>query len=304
MPEQVALPLQGATPAPVAVPKVQGRFEIPADAPPAAPAPAAPAAPEVKEVAASEAPEPSAQDKADSEPAAAPEANPETPEAESKRNQRRLDRKIDKAYRQRAEAQARAEFLEKQLAETRAANAPAKAEGEPTLAQFDYDPEKYATAKAEYAEKQAEKKLVEKQRTQAQQAERQRLVSEWESQVDKAEDKYDDFQAVVGELTPDSAFVAAIMEAENGADIAYHLGKHPKEAARIAQLPPRSQIREIGKLEAKLAATPVKPQTPSKAPAPITPLTGAAPAASAEPSEQDDMRAWMRKRQKQVHGRT
>ena len=45
------------------------------------------------------------------------------------------------------------------------------------------------------------------------------------------------------------------MEAENGDDIAHYLGKNPKEAHRIAQLHPRSQIREIGKLE-RVTTTP------------------------------------------------
>ena len=300
MPEEQAPVAPAAPAATPPAPKVTGRFEIPVDAPVRT---TAKAAPEVPAAAASDAP--AAQDTEDSATPAAPEANPDTPEAESKRNQRRLDRKIDKAYRQRAEAQARAEFLEKQLVEARAAQAPAKAaEGEPKLADFDYDPEKYAAAKAEYATKKAETELATKQRTAAQQAEHQRLVSAWDAKVDRAEGKYDDFTEVVGDLQPNSPFVAAIMEADNGEDIAYHLGKNPKEAERIAKLPPLSQIREIGKLEAKLAATPEKPKAPSKAPAPIAPLTGTTPAASASPSERDDMRDWMRKRQKQVHGRT
>ena len=94
-----------------------------------------------------------------------------------------------------------------------------------------------------------------------------------------------------------------MMEADNADDIAYHLGSHPKEAQRIAALSPLSQIREIGKLEAKLLAEPAKPKAPSKAPAPITPLTGVAQVATEVPSEQDDMATWIKKRQKQVYGK-
>lgn len=300
MPEQTALPLtETAKPAAPVVPK--GRFEIPADP-----------APKVQEkpiVAASEAvaPAQNTEDQAPSTPEGETPQAADTPEQaaerERKREGARFGRKLDKAYRQRAEAQARAELLEKQLAEERTANAPKAAEGEPKLADFDYDPEKYAEAKADWKSKQAEKNYSDKQRTAAQQAERQRLVSGWEERADKAADKYDDWSEVVGELQPDSPFVAAIMEADNGEDVAYHLGKHPKDAERIAKLPPRQQVFEIGKLSAKLTLTPEKPKAPSKAPAPITPLTGAAPVVSTEPSEQDDMKSWMRKRQKQVHGR-
>ena len=173
-------------------------------------------------------------------------------------------------------------------------------EGEPTLAQFDYDPEKYAAAKAEFAKTQATKEYETKQKTEAATAEQRRLLTNWQEQVDKAEDKYDDFQTIVGDIQPNSPFTAALMHAENGADIAYHLGKESKEAQRIASLPPLAQVFEIGKLAAKLSAEPEKPKAPSKAPAPITPITGVAPTATNEPTEQDTMDAWMKKRTKQV----
>ena len=93
------------------------------------------------------------------------------------------------------------------------------------------------------------------------------------------------------------------VEAENAEDVAYYLGKNPKEAERIVSLPTLSQVREIGKLEAKLLAEPAKPKTPSKAPAPITPLTGAAPVTTDVPSENDEIGTWIKRRSKQVHGK-
>jgi hypothetical protein len=233
---------------------------------------------------------------------ATPEAKPEevTPEQAAKREGRRFERRLDKAYRQRAEALARAELLEKQLAEV---TKPKPAEGEPKLEQFDYDPEKYAAAKAEFAAKQASEKLKAEQREQASKAEQSRLSAEWEEKAERALDKYEDFAEKVGNLSPDNPVVAAIMEAENGEEIAYHLATHPKEARRIGELPLRSQLREIGKLEVKLAQKPVEPKTPSKAPAPITPLTGQAPVVTDVPSEKDDIKAWITKRNKQLRGR-
>ncbi len=293
MPEATAVPA-APVPAPSAPARPVGRFEIPPDPV------LAPAAPE----AAADAP--SVQNTGDQATPPAPEEKPEevTPELAAKREGRRFERKLDKAYRQRAEAVARAELLQKQLEEVRQQTPnPAKAEGEPRLEQFDYDPEKYATAKAEYAKTQAGKELVAKQRTEAGKAEHQRLMTAWEEKVERAEDKYEDFSTVVGDLQPNSPFVAAIMEAENGEDIAYHLGKNPKEIHRIAKLGPLAQAREIGRLQEKLLAKPVEPKAPSKAPAPITPLTGASPVKSDAPTEADDMRDWMRKRQKQVHGK-
>jgi hypothetical protein len=92
------------------------------------------------------------------------------------------------------------------------------------------------------------------------------------------------------------------MEAD--ADLAYYLAKHPKEVERLSELPTVSaRIRELGKLEAKIAAEPEKPKAPSKAPAPIKPLSGAGSTKSDVPSEDDSTADWIRKRQKQVHRR-
>jgi len=303
MPEAtVGTPQTPSTPppaAPAAAPSAPRRFEIPAFADLTAdavtPAPAAPAAstPEVK---------PEAQNTGTEATPAKPEGEkPEevTPEQAAKREGRRFERRLDKAYRKAAEAQARAELLEKQLAEFKQPKAP---EGAPTLEQFDYDPEKYAAAKADYAKAEAAKEFEAKQRTEAGKQFTQKLQTDWEEKAERGADKYDDWQETVGELQPNNPFMHAIMEAENGEDVAHYLGTHPKEAERIAKLPPLSQVREVGKLEAKLLAKPAEPKTPSKAPAPITPLTGAAPVVSDVPSETDDLRDWMRKRNKQVHG--
>jgi hypothetical protein len=234
---------------------------------------------------------------------ATPDAKPEeevTPEQAAKRAGRRFERKLDRAYRDRAEAQARADLLEKRLT---ALEAPKTPEGEPTLDKYDYDPEKYATAKAEFAKTQAGKEIETKQRTEANQREYQRIVSGWEAKAERGADKYDDFHEKVGDLNLDSPVIASIMEAENGEDVAYYLVSNLKEAQRIAQLSPMAQVREIGKLEAKLLSTPDKPKSPSKAPAPITPLSGGATIATSEPSESDDYATWFKKRNKQVHGR-
>ena len=289
MPETEVLPLEAPKP---------NRFVIPDD--PVVTPSGNSAAPVVAESV------PDVQNNEEQAPSTEPEVKPDevTPEQAAKREGRRFEKKLDKAIRSRAEAQARADILEKRLAELESKATPqASAPGEPKLEQFDYDPEKYATAKAEFAKTQFSKEAQAKQQADYQAQARQKLVSGWEEKVAKAEDKYDDWQEKVGDIQPNAPFVAALMEADNGEDIAYYLGTHPKEAQRIAALQPLSQVREIGKLEAKLSIKTVEPKVPSKAPAPITPLTGAAAANSSEPSESDDTGAWIKKRQKQVHGR-
>jgi hypothetical protein len=270
---------------------------LPADSP----TPTPPAKPEA--TAEGTAPSAEAQNTAEQAPATKPDGEkPETTDQdpEAKRGQRRLERRLDKAYRKAAEAQARADLAERQLTEERSAKAAPADPGRPKLEQFK-DIEEYAAATAKYESEKTLKDHQNKQKSDAQKQAQASLLENWESKVSKVD--YEDFEEVVGEIQPTTPWAMALMKAENGADVAYHLGKNLKEARRIASLDPYDQIFEVAKIAATLAAKPAEPKTPSKAPAPITPLTGATPVASDVPSERDDMRDWMRKRQKQVHGR-
>ena len=270
------------------------RFELPPE-PEQSKAPEAPAA--------QPAAAPTGENTGDQAPPAKPEGekpDTEKDDPEKQRGQRRFERRIQKAYQKMAEEKARADFLEKQLAErTQKATVDTAA---PTLEQHGFDPEKYAEAKAAYESDKRVKEFQSKQRDESQKQAIERISTDWEVKIAKAEDKYDDFEEKVGKLDPRNPVVMSIMEADNGADIAYHLGSHPDEAKKIFSLSPASAIREIGKLEARLSSTPEKPKTASKAPAPVTPLTGTAPVASSLPTEADDTANWIKKRQKQVHG--
>ena len=268
------------------------------DEPLVAPAKADPATPEAKTQDAESADATSdAQDTGDQAPPAKPEAKPEqelTPEQAAKREQRRAQNKLEKAYRKAAEERARADHLERQIQELNAKLAPQVQQdaSAPRLEQFN-DIEEYATARANYAKQQQLKELQQRQAAQSVTAEQQRVVSEWEKRVEDAEDKYPDFHQVVGELKPVTPLLAAIMEA--GPDVAHYIGKNPAEAHRISALPVVSQLREIGKLEAKLAAEPAKPKVPSKAPAPISPVGGKSGGVSDQPLDTDDINTWMKK---------
>ena len=175
--------------------------------------------------------------------------------------------------------------------------------GAPKLTDFD-DIEKYADAKAEYESKRAIQKYEAERMARAQQQDLQSLSQTWEKKVEKAESKYADFYDVVGDFVPNPALpmTVAIAQAENGDDIAYYLGQNRNEAIRIMQMDHVAQIREIGRLEAKLLADPPKAKKLSEAPKPIKPVTGSE-SGSAAPSERDEIGTWIKKRQKEVHAR-
>lgn len=128
----------------------------------------------------------------------------------------------------------------------------------------------------------------------------QKLKEGFEERAEKFREQQEDFDDVAFSQFPVSpAMAEAIMESELGPQILFHLGNNPKEAMRIARMSPYAAAREIGKLEVTLPEL-VKPS--SSAPAPINPVKPKSNASEA-PSESDDMKSWIAKRQKQVHGR-
>ena len=127
---------------------------------------------------------------------------------------------------------------------------------------------------ARYAEALAEQKAQEmlRQREAAQQ--QARLLETYHEKEEEARGKYDDFEQVAynPSLPVTDVMAQSIQASDIGPDVIYWLGSNPKEAARISNLPPILQAKEIGKIEARLAADPPGKKT-STAPAPIAPVT-------------------------------
>lgn len=125
-----------------------------------------------------------------------------------------------------------------------------------------------------YAEALAEQKAQDllRQREAAQQ--QAKLLESYHEKEEEARGKYDDFEQVAynPSLPVTDVMAQSIQASDVGPDIIYWLGTNPKESARISNLPPILQAKEIGKIEAKLAADPPVKKT-STAPAPIAPVT-------------------------------
>lgn len=138
----------------------------------------------------------------------------------------------------------------------------------PTVDQFD-NPQAYA----EFIRAEAEK-LVKHQELQKQ---RVAIEDAYAEREEEARSKYDDFEQVAynPNLRITDVMAETIKASEIGPDLAYWLGNNPKEADRISHLSPLLQAREIGKIEAKIASSPVTKPT-SSAPAPIKPVTARA----------------------------
>lgn len=98
----------------------------------------------------------------------------------------------------------------------------------------------------------------------------------------EARERLPDYDAVTRNpnvpITPDMAEV--IRDSDVGPELAYHLGKNPQEALRLAQLHPTRRAVEMGKLEARLTRPkPVGKQPPE----PVRPVNGIAAGGSKDP---------------------
>ena len=138
----------------------------------------------------------------------------------------------------------------------------------PTASADQYEStEDYAQALAlQKAEELIAKREAAKQQSQ--------VLESYQNLEEAARDKYDDFEQVAynPKLPITNVMAETIQSSDIGPELAYYLGSNPKDAERISRMTPLGQAKEIGKIEAKLAAEPPVKKTTS-APAPISPVT-------------------------------
>ena len=127
-------------------------------------------------------------------------------------------------------------------------------------------PEAYAEA---LAYQKAEELIAKREAAKQQSA----VLESYQEREEAARDKYDDFEQVAynPKLPITNVMAETIQSSDIGPELAYYLGSNPKDAERISRMTPLSQAKEIGKIEAKLAAEPPMKRTTS-APAPIKPV--------------------------------
>lgn len=234
---------------------------------------------------------------------AEPETKPEPPKEEA--TPKGVQRRIDRAVRQKYEAEARAKMLEERLSalerESRPVHKPT--EGAPKLEDFD-NFDDYIDAKADYvATKKINETLTEREkRQQAEQAQaaQVRTVEGWNKRVASATAEMPDFHDVVSnaDVPLSRPMAEVIMASDAGPKLAYYLATHQDEAEDISAMPPIAAIRALTRIEDKLAAETAKA---SKAPPPVNPV-GTKAKAERNP---DDMPVdeWLKWRNKQANTR-
>jgi hypothetical protein len=263
-------------------------------------APVEPQEPEVVEPGSTPEPSAAAPAAAADTPSGGEEAQPSETKTYTKDE---LERIVAK---ERARERRKLERLMQQQQPAQAPQVQATGDGEPakpSISQFQ-TVEEYDAAMSAWADKRAEYKESVKEKQQAELRQKQaqhEILAAHEDREDSARDKYPDYDTVVGNQNlPITVVMAdAIRMSDVGPDVAYHLGQNLQEAARIAKLPPLLQVKEIGKLEVKLASAPPAREV-SSAPPPIRPLRGSAQNLTAAPSDSDPIDVWLKKRNAQI----
>lgn len=224
------------------------------------------------------------------EPEAEPAAKPE-PEPIPKGVQKRIDR----AVRQKYEAEARTKMLEERLAALETRQQPIQPRqtdtAEPTIDKFD-NFDQYVAAKAEYiAKKQIESTLTEReqrQRAEREATERTKTVESWNKRMAAATAEMPDFEDIVSssDVPMTESMQQAIMESDVGPKLAYYLASHPDEAAEIGKMSAIGSVRALGRIEERLAGQQAAVKTTS-APPPIKPV-GARATVKKDPGQMSD----------------
>lgn len=207
-----------------------------------------------------------------------------------------VQKRIDRAVRQKYEAEARAKMLEERVAAMEARQSVTQQQrptddGEPTIDKFD-NFDQYVAAKAEYiARKQIESTLTEREKRQAAEreaAERRKTADSWNKRIAAATAEMPDFEEVLASsdvpMTP--PMQQAIMESDIGPKLAYYLANHPDEAEQIASMSPIGAIRTLGRIEERLASAKPEVKT-TNAPPPLKPI-GSKAVVSKDPGKMSD----------------
>jgi hypothetical protein len=149
------------------------------------------------------------------------------------------------------------------------------ADPRPSRDAFD-SPDAYDDALIDWSGRQAAARAVAEDRAkqaQGEQAARAKAIKDswYERRADFMADHADyEELAEADDLQISQVMSLAIMEADDGPALAYHLGQNPDEAARIARLSPAQAVVELGRISARLTAKPAA-QTRTR-PNPITPV--------------------------------
>lgn len=218
--------------------------------------------------------------------AAATETAEET-ESQKPKGKGGFQRKIDKLTKRITDTESRAEAAERRAkeaeerlaksAESAPAQEPVKTDVRPKLADYK-TPEEWAEALTDWKLEQRDAAA----RKQAEEDERREVFDSYQARKDEAKAKHEDWDDVMEEIQDQNVTIPpaahnAIIESDQGPEIAYYLATHEEARERIEGMTSAISIaREIGRIEALVTpkANGSPKQIRTNAPRPITPVGG------------------------------
>ena len=187
------------------------------------------------------------------------ESEAESPPADDENVEKKTDafqERIDKLTSSFRESEREAEALRQRLedAEKRLAEVPP--EPHKTLADFEFDEDKYRDYLFTEAESRAERAAERVVRGFQEKVTVESSVEKFAAREREFSKSVADYETVAHapDVKINSAMAVEIRESEIGPEMAYYLGKHPEEAALISRKSPREVIKEMTILESKLRA--------------------------------------------------
>ena len=203
---------------------------------------------------------------------------------EEKKQNPKLEKRFSELTKQReqAKAEAQSERQQREALETRLRALEQQAvpqvqnnDLEPQPGQFQ-DAFEYAKALAQYSTEKALNERDQQEANRKANEERQKVIQSWSEKLEKVKadmPDYDDIVSTANVVVSDD-IRDSILESDVGPRILYHLAEDLEYAQKLAQMPTRKALIEIGKLEKLYERTETKaePVVKSKAPAPIRPL--------------------------------
>jgi len=223
-----------------------------------------------------------------------PEPSEESNQSESDAEQskpteeRKQNPKLEKRFseltkqREQAKAEAQAERQQREALETRLRALEQQAvpqvqniDEEPQPGQFQ-DAFEYAKALAQFSTEKALRERDQQEANKKLNEERQKTIQSWSAKLEKMKAEMPDYDDIVStaNVTVSDDIRDSILESDVGPRILYHLAEDLEFAQKIAAMPTRKALVEIGKLEKLYERNEAKQETvvKSRAPAPIKPL--------------------------------
>lgn len=134
---------------------------------------------------------------------------------------------------------------------------------------------------------EAMKLIAERDQGAARRQQEQDLVERREAlkaKLNEADERFPDFEDVVADVPVTPAMQRFLELADDPRGLAFHLGKNPAEAKRIAKLEPDVAFRELARIEARIAAPPPPRKTTTNAPNPPKTIAGGGGTGNPDPS--------------------